>query len=117
MASRPRLDDGAPGPGFRDRHAYDAFDRHVLPLAVEAGETDAKSFIDRVRDLYDVHPWTVARWLWSAHARALIEATDEHYGAFRVRPAEAAARLNEIDQRGPPRWSNDRIDPTGKRLW
>ena len=100
MGFRPRLYDGAPGPGFSDQHAYGAFDRHVLPLAVEAGETDASRFIDTVRDVYDVHPWTVARWLWSAHARALIEATDEHYDAFRVRPAEAAARLTEIDQGG-----------------
>ena len=100
MGFRPRLDDGAPGPGFRDQRAYDAFDRRILPLAVEAGETDASLFIDTVRDVYDVHPWTVSRWLWSAHARGLIEATDEHYVAFRVRPAEAATRLEEIDERG-----------------
>ncbi len=34
-------------------------------------------------------PYAVARWLWSAHARGLIEGEDPHFLRFRV---TAAAR-------------------------
>ena len=91
-----RLSDGAPGPGFRSSAEYGIFDRQLLPLAVEAGETSARDFVEKVRSLYDVHPWTVSRWLWSANARGLIEPTDPLYGGFRVRRDEAAARLAEL---------------------
>ena len=93
-----RLSDGAPGPGFGSSAQYGIFDRQLLPLAVEVGEASASDFIEKVRSIYDVHPWTVSRWLWSADARGLIEPTDPLYGGFRVRSSEAAARLAEIER-------------------
>ena len=40
----------------------------------------------RAGRIRDAHPWTVARWLWSAHARGLIEAVDPQFSGFRARP-------------------------------
>jgi hypothetical protein len=95
MDGRPRLADGAPGAGFSDRRDYLAFDQHLLPLLLRRGSHTAASFAEMARSAYDIHPWTVSRWLWEALARGLIEATDEAHQCFRVKPGDVAIRIAE----------------------
>jgi hypothetical protein len=78
------------------------FDRDLLPIAVRAPLWDATTFVDTVRDRYDVHPWTVSRWLWSAHARGLIEDRGRNYASFQIKKADSARRLRELGFRDEP---------------
>ena len=83
-------------PTLEEPEDHADLDGVLLRLALDFSEGPAGDFRDQVQALYEVHRFTVARWLWSAHERGLIKELDPTYFAFRVVTDEAHKRLRDI---------------------